>query len=71
MTTARQLRMDPADAADGYDERLARLRDEMDVLEEELAAGNARLALLRRQTEVLERAARGPVRVVISMPTSR
>ncbi|MBI2896373.1 MAG: hypothetical protein HYY06_22640 [Deltaproteobacteria bacterium] len=59
MTTLRDPREDPVETADGYDVRLARLHDEIDVLEDELRAGSARLALLRRQTEILERAMRG------------
>ncbi len=59
MTTLRVLRpLEDADETDGYDARLARLNEEIDSLEEELSAGCARLQLLRRQTEVLERAAR-------------
>lgn len=66
MMTFRDPGEDPVEAADGYDVRLARLHEEMDLLEDELRAGSARLALLRRQTEVLERAmagrSRGPLR---------
>ncbi len=55
MTTLRVPLEEGADI-EGYDARLARLNEEIDDLEEELSAGSARLQLLRRQTEVLERA---------------
>lgn len=46
-----------AEDTDAYDARLARLQEEIDGLEEEITAGSERLALLRRQTEVLAQAA--------------
>jgi len=51
------IRVVPAEPTEEYDARLARLHEEIDDLEEEINAGAQRLALLRRQTEVLERAA--------------
>lgn len=58
MGTDREDRGQTVDNIDGYDARLARLQEEIDVLEEEITGASTRLDLLRRQTEVLERAAR-------------
>ena len=67
MGTDREDRGQTVDNIDGYDARLARLQEEIDVLEEEITGASTRLDLLRRQTEVLERAARVTSRVT---PTS-
>lgn len=57
MTMQVTIRVAPAEPTDDYDVRLARLQEEIDEIEEEITAGSERLALLRRQTELLERAA--------------
>lgn len=46
------------DDVDGYPVRLTRLHEEIDLLEEQLAAATARLRLLREQAEVIANAAR-------------